>query len=338
MAYDKVYINKSQPTPGDVHISRPLSNVSVAYTQNKDNFIADKVFSKIPVDKQYDDYYKFSKDTLFRDEAQKRAPGTASASMGFGTNTDRYHCDIYSISTLVPDQVRRNADSVINPDFIATEQITNSLLIKREKIWAENFFKTGVWAQEKTGGLTDSSTNFKFWDDDGADPIAVIQNACKLGFEAGGAEYNSGIMTYDVFMTLKNHPSIIDRVKYTTRDTVTIDVLARLFELDKLYIAKALVSTGKEGQSEDDIELKQILSNGMLLCYAAPNPGLLVPSAGYTFEYKGLAPNNSYGTVIKKFRDEDLASDKIEGETAFDMKQVCKEMGYFINKPLKGVD
>ena len=37
------------PTRQQIHIDRPLTNISVAYMQDAKNFIADKVFPTIPV-------------------------------------------------------------------------------------------------------------------------------------------------------------------------------------------------------------------------------------------------------------------------------------------------
>ena len=40
------------PTASDVHVNRPLTNISIAYTQDASTFVADKVFPNIPVAKQ----------------------------------------------------------------------------------------------------------------------------------------------------------------------------------------------------------------------------------------------------------------------------------------------
>ena len=40
------------PTQSDLHVNVPLTNVSVAYMQDKATFIADKVFPRVPVQKQ----------------------------------------------------------------------------------------------------------------------------------------------------------------------------------------------------------------------------------------------------------------------------------------------
>ena len=69
------------PNPGrnSTHIDRALTNISVAYMQSADTFIADKVFPMIPVQKQSDTYFEYDKESFFRDDARERAKGTESA-------------------------------------------------------------------------------------------------------------------------------------------------------------------------------------------------------------------------------------------------------------------
>ena len=67
------------PTPGDVHVNVPLTNISIAYLQNASNFIASRVFPNIPVQKQSDRYYTYDRGEFNRDEMKERAAGTESA-------------------------------------------------------------------------------------------------------------------------------------------------------------------------------------------------------------------------------------------------------------------
>ncbi|MFN9111239.1 MAG: hypothetical protein ACK5XN_14350, partial [Bacteroidota bacterium] len=71
------------PTPGDVHVNAPLTNISIAFLQNAANFVATRVFPNIPVQKQSDRYYVYERGDFNRDEMQLRAPATASAGGGY---------------------------------------------------------------------------------------------------------------------------------------------------------------------------------------------------------------------------------------------------------------
>ena len=59
------------PTQSDLHINAPLTNVSVAYKQNASDYIADKVFPKVPVSKQSDLYWKYSKSDWRRTDVKR---------------------------------------------------------------------------------------------------------------------------------------------------------------------------------------------------------------------------------------------------------------------------
>jgi hypothetical protein len=105
------------PTAGDVHVNTPLTQISIAYLQNQDQFVAASVCPVIPVSKQSDRYYVYNRGDFFRDQMQKRAPGTPAASTGYRLdNTPTYFCDMWAESKPIPDQLRGNADAVLNMD------------------------------------------------------------------------------------------------------------------------------------------------------------------------------------------------------------------------------
>ena len=45
-----------KPTLSDVHVSKPLTTMSVAYLQDQTQFVAPQVFPALPVDNQSDLY------------------------------------------------------------------------------------------------------------------------------------------------------------------------------------------------------------------------------------------------------------------------------------------
>lgn len=82
----------------DVHVNRPLTNISIAYIQEQTQFVADKVFPLVPVQKQSDRYFQYLKEDWFRSDAEERAPGTETAGSGWKLdNTPTYYTPIYGI-------------------------------------------------------------------------------------------------------------------------------------------------------------------------------------------------------------------------------------------------
>ncbi|NPV72076.1 MAG: hypothetical protein HPY55_15835 [Firmicutes bacterium] len=319
------------PTASDVHVNTPLTNISVAYIQRAERFIADKVFPIVPVEKQSDRYFRYDKSDWHRIQAAKRAPGTESAGGGWRIdNTPTYFCDVYAVHKDIDDQTRQNAQKPIDMDRDATEWTTQQLMLLREKIWAENYMKSGIWGTELTGvAATPGAGQFLQWDQANSTPIEDVENARMAIAQQTGYVPNVLVLGPHVFSALKNHPSILDRVKYTQRAVITTDILAGLFEVDKVLVPMAVIETAAEGAPSN---MQFIFPKAALLCYAEPNPGILKPSAGYIFAWTGLFGAGAYGNRIKRFRMEHLASDRIEGEMAFDARQVAPDLGaYFAN-------
>lgn len=330
------------PLPGssDLHVNVPLTNVSVAYIQSSDAFIATKVFPKVPVEKRSDVFWKYSKSDWRRTDAKKRAPGTESAGVGWNYDTDTYYCDVFAVHKDVEDQVRANADSNFNLDSDATRFCTNQLLLRRDLDWTARYFKTGVWAKEYTGIASGVPTSSQFlqWDLAASDPLSD-QTGWELDFHLlTGFDFSFMVLGAKVWKALKNHPAILDRVKYTQKGVVTKDLVASFFDIPpgKLMIAYATQALGpqiNDARTQDAAATYEFIvePTGMLLGYAPASPSILTPSAGYTFNWKGYLAGNSEGIKTKQFRMEHLGSDRVESEMTYDHKIVSTDCGVFVN-------
>lgn len=311
----------AQPTPQEVHVNAVLSNLSVAYMNRMEAFVSPRAFPVVPVDKQSDLYYTYTKNDWFRDEAQRRPPNTESAGSGYGLSTASYNCDVWALHKDVDNQLLANADAPINLEREATEFVTQRLLLRQERQWTTDYFTTGVWATDATPA--------NLWSNYAtSDPIADIKTGRRTILANTGLMANTIIAGWDVFEQLKDHPDIIDRFKYTSSDNITAQLLARLFEVDRFLVCSAIFATNLEGETAayDFVQGKHLL-----LCHSAPSPGLLTPSAGYTFMWRGVSQGLGLGIGISDFPMEHLKSQRFEGEVAFDDKVVAADLGYFFN-------
>lgn len=320
------------PNRAQIHIDRALTNVSVAYMQNADNFIADKVFPIIPVQKQSDLYFKYVKDDFFRDEAALRADGSESAGGDYDVeHSEPYYCRVYAFHKDVTEQERVNSDEPLNVDQDATEFVSQKLLLKREVLFMTNFFKSGVWNTEITGvDATPAENQVLKWTNPLSDPIGDITNANVRMAEETSYRPNTLVLSPWAFYALKNHPDILERIKYTQKGIVTTDLLATLFEVERVFIAWGVQNTKAKGA---DGELSFIMGKHALLCYTPKSAGLKTPAAGYTFAWKGYMGAAAYGNRIVRIPMPwlGLETERIEAEMAFDMKQICADMGVFFN-------
>ncbi len=317
-----------QPSPSDVHVDSVLTALSVKYANDRDSYIAGKVFPTIPVQNQSDIYYKFNKGDWFRLEAQKRAPATVSAGGGYTLTTDNYFCDPWAIHKDVDDQTVANTDAPLNAFRNATEWVTDQLLLRRDAEWANAFMQTGIWATDRQGvGAGPTGDQFVQFDAAGAVPIDEVHTDVKRIHSATGKRPNVLVIGADVEYVLKDHSTILDRIKYTQPGMISLALLAAAFDVERVVVADAIYNTAAEGATETMSYI--VNSKSMLLAYAAPTAAVENVSAGYTFAWTGLHGSNATTGRVSRFRIEERKADRVEAEANWDMKAVATDCAVF---------
>lgn len=316
-------------TRADVHINRPLGNIAVATIQDFTDFIADKVFPVVPVQKQSDLYFIYNRDYWFKSGATKRAPATESAGGGWHLDTGKYFCEKWAYHVDVDDDTRANADDPIDVDRDATEFVMQNIWLRREKQFNAQYLAPATWGglvTTNSAGLLapEDFTPSVAWDNANSNPVADIAKLKTEIRRNTSIRVNKMIVSYDINESLKQHPLIISRLTVDNLRVVTEDLLARLFGVDQYLVASAVENEAQEGQVG---AYSFLTANKFLLCYAPPAPGILKPSAGYIFSWAGRNGNSAFGTRMKTIRMEEIEADRIEGEACFDMHQVSQELG-----------
>lgn len=332
------------PTINSVHINRPLTNISIAWRQSAIDFVADRVFPIIPVQKQSDLYYIYDRSFWYRSEMQLRAPGTESAGGGYKLTTDNYYCPVYALHRDIDDQIRSNEDAPLSLERDSVEWLNLQAMIKKEQLFASSFMTGGVWSYEYDGvassptavgsldPTSDANNNVLQWNDASSTPIEDVRRAKTYVKEKTGYMPNILTIGHKVYDALIDHVDIIDRLKYgqTPGNPAMAgrEVLAKLFEVDEVNIASGVNNTAAEGATEAN---SFIVGKHALLTYRPPRPSILTPSAGYTFGWTGYLGGGVGAFQIKKFRMEHLNADRIEGEMAYAHKKVASDLGFFFD-------
>lgn len=312
-----------QPTPQDLHVNALLTMLSIGYTNSA--YIADQVFPIVKVNKQSDIIPKYDQSHWFRDNAKVRAPGTKSEGGGYTVDTTAtYFANRWSRRFEIPDELRRNADAPWDLDADATRFVTDKTMMRREVKFATDNFTTGVWGSDKTGG-----TDFTQWSNYGGSTPDVDIDVYKDSVEATtGVEPNKFVVGKQVHLQLKNHPALIDRIKYTQRAQLTTELIASLLELESYLVGRSIYTTTVEGTAEASVTYTRIWGKNGLLLYVPANPGLLTPAAGYTFSWQ-VVPNAIQ--YIKRMRNEEREIDIIEANSFFDQKVTLAKAGLFLS-------
>src|SRR3990167_8880325 len=286
-----------QPTPQDLHVNALLTNLSIGYMNPA--YIADSIFPIVKVMKQSDIVPKYNQSFWFRDDALVRAPGTKSEGGGWTVDTsDTYFCNRFSRRIEIPDELRRNADAPWNLDNEGARFVTDKLMMRRDVKFATDHFATAIW------------TTYK-------DAVEALS----------GVEPNKMVLGKQVHIQLKNHPTLIDRIKYTQRAQLTLDLIASLLELESYLVGRSIYTTTVEGTAEASVSYTRIWGKNGLLVYVPPTPSLLTPAAGYTFTWQ-VVPNAIQ--YIKRMRDEEKEIDIIEANSYFDQKLTSARAGAFL--------
>jgi len=331
----------SQPTQNDVHVNVPLSNFSLFFQQDAEGFVADKVFPAVPVDHQSNVYYTYNRGDFNRNTVKKRAAGTESAGDGYGLNaTASYTADVYALHKDIPDQVRANADAMLNPDLEATRFLSNKMMINKEITWATTYFSSSAgWTTNLTGESSSPSTNqFLQWNDASSTPIVDVRTAKRtVALVGGGYRPNKIVLARDVYDTLLDHPDIVERVKFAQKSqegeaaVVAKNTLAQLFELDEVLVMDGIINSAVEGASETNA---YIASKGALLVYVPDAPSIMSVASGLTFNWTGMFGATVAGSRMLSYYMPWLGSQRTEIEAAYAQKMVAPDLGCFFDSAI----
>lgn len=340
-----------QPSQGDVHVNRPLTNMSLAFVQASDGFVAGRVFANLPVPNKSDLYFTYDRFDFNRDEMTERAPGAESAGSSYQIGSDNYLCRVRAWHRDVADQIRANADDPLDLDREATEIATLKGLINRELNWVTQYFVTGdpgtTWtfhADGVTDGSRTAAASFDpednannkvtWWNEAASTPIEDVRLGKRFVQQRTGFRPNVMVLGRTVFDTLLDHPDIVGRIDRGQTAGPAIanrQNLAALFELEDVLVMDSVHTTTDEGVATASQVMNFIGGKHALLCYRPPRPGIMTPAAGYTFSWTGFLGATNDGMRIKRFRMEPNEADRVEIQMAYDLKQVSKDLGYFFD-------
>ena len=319
--------------------NRYLSNMSLAAFADTSEFVATRIFPICPVSLSTGYYYTFDRGDLVRDYMERKPKFGKVAPVEIGHSDNTYKCFVDQIITGI-DQIgtvnseRAGVPASVDPRRSKARFIATQTQLHLEVLFAKHFFQTGVWDNEFTGiasgGASPNSEQFIKFDDANSDPIKFFDTRKREIKLRGGRVPNKLTLGYDTFNALKEHPDLLERVKYTgsTANPAQVNerVLAELFGFEQVSVLQAAYNKAEEGQ---ETEMEFICDpKGALLSYAPPAPRIDEPSAGYIFAWDPFG--NGSWIFTDQFEGEGgTHSEYIEGLTATDMKKTCDDLACY---------
>lgn len=309
-----------QPHP-DARIDPILTDLSIAYQNNV--YIWENVFPIVPTEEKSARYYVFDKSEWTRDEAQRRAPGNSSEGGDFPLSDDRYNCEERAYHTKLPDESADTVGEDIDLEEGKVNFVTEKIMLKAERDIADLVFDAGNW--DTVENITDDEDRFD--DYNNSDPVGVFEDNIDDVESKTGQMVNTMVLGSEVWRYLKHHPQILDRMAVDNLRTATIDTLSAILEIDNILVGRARVNNAKRG-ADDNFE--RVWGKHCWLGHVADNPGPQIPSAGYTF----IWPREGQIRGVRRWRDEDTHSDKIEAFQSDDKKVTGSDLGAFIQNAI----
>jgi hypothetical protein len=324
-------MGKVTPDVSDVHRNAALTNLSIAQFQDPALSFSRRVFPAVPSSKQSDAYFIWNAGDLNRDTVTRRAPGGAYPNDILNLSQDTFLCDLYHEGALIPREQLANEDAAVRSMDAATMAIANKFMIRKDRDWAAKCFTTGIWTGSTTGADVDPGDE---WNDlVNGDPIgdikAQVRSIQKKGFVS--RRHIKLVIGPAVADALMNHPSIIARYENTTEVAqITEEQLAKVFDIGEVIVGETAYNTAATGlASVGEFVLED---DNALLVYAAPSPGILVPSAGYTFEWTDINGTGNGPVNVESVYIDERKSWQLMGDGAWDHKVVAPTLGaMFIN-------
>lgn len=313
-----------------------LTNLAIAQFQSPDDYVATKLFPIVPVKLPTSKYYKFSKADLARDNMQRKpAFGKVSPAV-LGQSDDSYDCKVDQLIlgidqiTALPFQ-RTNAPGVADPRRAKVRAAMEQAKLHLDLMFAENYFKAGVWAEEWAGVDTGATgKQFTQFDVTGSDPVQFVDERILDIRKNGRRKPNKIALGMETFVALKNNAAILERIKYSGSTanpaTVNENVLAQLFGVKEVVVLASTynkAAVGKEADMDFVCDPK-----GMLLLYAPDSPAIDEPSAGYTFAWDILG-GDQYIAMSQWLGENGTHSEFIEAIMAYDMKKTGEDLACY---------
>jgi len=257
-----------------------LTNVARGYQNNE--LVGGALFPTVSVGQRAGKILQFGKESFMLYDAA-RAPGANVKRVSMGYSSQNYAIVDYTLSASVPIEVMEEAQAVpgVNLASASTRTVQDFMRLRLEKEQADlattaaNYGAANKVTLSGTSQWSDLTTGV-------SDPIANIETAKEAIRAATGKRPNVMIMGPAVLKSLRQHPKIIDRIKYTGRDVPTPELLASLFGIARVIVGDAIYS--------DDLgTFADIWGKFVVVAYTETSGAADMgrPTFGYTYQLAG---------------------------------------------------
>jgi hypothetical protein len=267
-----------QMTPGQARVIDPiLSEIARGY-KNAD-MVGGELFPDVPVDQRGGQIIEFSRED-FRLYATGRAPGSNTKRVQYGYLGKLFALKQHALEGVVPFELMQEANAVPGIDLgrVAVNKTQNIIFLSHEKQASDRALDEANYAA--TNKVTLAGTD-QWSDFVNSDPSGDIEDGKEAIRSQIGRRPTTAVIGAAVFAKLGQHPKILDRIKYTSRDVVTTELLAALWGLKRVRVGDAVFMN-------DAGALVDVWGKKVVLAFTETGPlrDMGLPSYGYTYRLR----------------------------------------------------
>lgn len=268
----------TQQTAAQARVIDPILSTQARGYRSPIN-VAANLFPRVMVSQRGGQVIEFGKEA-FRAYNAARAPGGATKRITFGYLGRPFAILPNSLEAVVPRELSQEAAAVPGIDMAsrAVNTVLRALALQHEMTAAAIAQNAANYDANHKVSLVGTAR----WDDPASVPVKNMADWSEAIRATTGMKPNVAVIGPKVAAALKDNASIKDRIKYTGRDVVTAEMLASLFEVERLYVGQAVVA-------DDAGTFTDVWAKNVVLAYVGPtqNAAQEEPSYGYTYTYEG---------------------------------------------------
>ncbi len=260
-----------------------LTQLAQGYKQS--GMVGSVLFPKVNVGQRAGKIITFGKED-FMLYASGRAPGENTKRIQFGYSGGNFALVDYSLEGAVPIEVYQEGAAGTNgwaiDHFNMAANKVQAIMDLRLEYASAQIARTAA-SYQAANKITLSGTSQ--WSDFSgtSQPIQNIETAKEAIRAATGKRPNTVVMGAAVMAKLRQHPIVVDRMKYTGRDIATAEILASLFGVDKVLVGDAIYSNDASSAFTD------VWGKDVVVAYTetASVAEMGAPSYGYNYNLGG---------------------------------------------------
>jgi hypothetical protein len=263
---------------GDFYLDQALTNVSQAWKNPSEDFIAEKLFPVIPVSKRTGKFWAYNKDNLRVPTSDVRTGRAQTRESSYGKSLQDFGpLSEHALKDFITKDELDMEDAPLNAESDVVDTLNEKMAIIEEKALAK--FLSDPTIITNNSQLSGTSQ----WNDyANSNPFTDIKNMCVQGRSHMLRTPNTLSFSWEVWLTLVDHPDLLDRIKWSQTGVVSTEDMLKLFApygITKILVGKVQENTGKEGAADS---LASVWGKHALAAYVTDTPGLRQVNGGYT--------------------------------------------------------